>query len=667
MEGLNRVEQPQAACPGAPQAPEPERHKLHHSYIWLGTVRALPAILIAVLVSGWSGVMAVVDAFEYGMGFAGIAVALMVMLLALAVIAGIAMGIYALTYRYIWYEFGESEFSFYSGIVSKKRVHVPYQKVQSVNEKASLLQRLAGVCTVSVDTAGGAENKAVTIPYVKRSSAERIRQELFLRKRLMDAGLSPADADAQVRALQAQQAWAQGQQHAPVVQVPPAARPAGAPVPTAGYGGVAAPNAPQQPAPAAWAQPTQPQSVAADPFANAAAPDGNLLDIPAGILDDLRGAFGGQAVDTGAVSYEFGLSNKELVLSAITGKSSFALVLVGVIATVSSGLTTLIDANLLPGDAGFYSSLAGVAAAGGPWVWGMMASGLLGVLLLIWVASVIAACVSYGGFRACRRGERVEVERGIISHEFTGIEVERIQSIHIHQSFFQRLLRCCSLSYGRVGATEGDSSDQSASIAQSALVVHPFLPVSRVPEVLAGLTPEYADVPAADRPVPPQALRRAVTRRAVWQGLGFWIAVVALAVYVACIAAFGPELSTEDWAISRAVLVAVLVLAAVIFAVEAVDAVLWHRCSGFGFNTRYATLVNGGLSVDTVALPRPKIQLARLRTNPLQRRAHTATLIAVSAAGVGGKKERLVDVSETDAREWLAWTRPHGGRGYNRA
>lgn len=629
MDASNQVGSQPPSSFGAPPAPATERHKLHHSYIWLGTVRALPAILVAVLVSGWSGVAAIVNAFEYGLGAAGILVTFALFLLALVVIAGIAMGIYALTYRYIWYEFGQAEFSFYSGIVSKKRVHVPYQKVQSVNEKASLLQRLAGVCTVSIDTAGGAENKAVAIPYVKRSSAERIRQELFLRKRLMDAGLSPADADAQVRALQAHQALMQA--------------------------------GPQAPVPAAWASSVQVQSVASDPFAAAAAPEGNLLDIPAGILDDMRGAFGGQEVDTGAVSYEFGLSNKELVLSAITGKSSFALVLVGVIATVSSGVTTLIDANLLPSDEGFYSSLAGVAATGGPWVWAMMLSSLLGVLLLIWVASVIAACVSYGGFRACRRGERVEVERGIVSHEFTGIEVERIQSVHIHQSFFQRLLHCCSLAYGRVGTVDGDSSDSGVATAQSTLVVHPFLPLFRVPEVLAGLTPEYADVPAVDRPVPPQALRRAITRRAVLQGLGFWIAVVGVVSYAACTAAFGPELAAEDWALAQAVLVAVLVLAAVIFAVEVVDAVLWHRRAGFGFDARYVTVVNGGLSVDTVVLPRPKIQLARLRTNPLQRRAHTATLIAVSAAGVGGKKERLIDVSETDGREWLMWTRPHGG------
>lgn len=656
MGAPNQVEQPQQPRMVEPRAPEPERHKLHHSYIWLGPVRALPAIIAALLVSGWSGIMAVVDAFEYGLGFGGIAVALTLVVLALVLLVGIAMGIYALAYRYIWYEFGESEFSFYSGIVSKKRVHVPYQKVQSVNEKASFLQRLAGVCTVAVDTAGGAENKAVTVPYVKRSSAERIRQELFLRKRLMDAGLSPAEADARVRALQAQQAWAQGQPYAFGFQ--PSQQPA------VYAGGQPWPPAPpaqadsRAPAPAAWAAPAQAQPASSDPFAVAFAPDGNLLDIPAGILDDLRGAFGGQEVDTGKVSYEFGLSNKELVLAAVTGKSSFALVLVGVVCTVASGLSTLIDVRLPPGDAGFYSSLWGVAATGGPWLWAMMASGLLGVLLLIWVVSVVAACVSYGGFRACRRGERVEVERGIVSHEFTGIEVDRIQSIHIHQSFFQRLLRCCALSYGRVGVAAGDASDQGSSTVQSSLVVHPFLPLSRVPEVLAGLTPEYADVPEADRPVPPQALRRAVTRRAVLQGLGFWLAVVALAGYAVCMVAFGSELAPDDRALTQAGLVAVLVLAAVIFAAEAVDAVLWHRRAGFGFDARYVTVVNGGFSVDAVVLPRPKIQLACVRTNPLQRHARTATLIAVSAAGVGGKKERLIDVSETDAYEWLMWTRP---------
>lgn len=87
-----------------------------------------------------------------------------------------------ISYNYIWYEYSNEEFSFYSGIISKKRAHVPYQRIQSINQKATLFQRIAGVCTVSIETAGGASNTAITLPYIEKSAAEALRKELFARK-----------------------------------------------------------------------------------------------------------------------------------------------------------------------------------------------------------------------------------------------------------------------------------------------------------------------------------------------------------------------------------------------------------------------------------------------------------------------------------------------------
>lgn len=59
---------------------------------------------------------------------------------------------------------------------------------------------------------------------------------------------------------------------------------------------------------------------------------------------------------------------------------------------------------------------------------------VLGILLLLWLLSVASSCLSYAGFRSRRRGERIEVERGLITHVFSGMDVEKIQSIHIHQT-----------------------------------------------------------------------------------------------------------------------------------------------------------------------------------------------------------------------------------------
>ena len=208
------------------------RHSLHHCYIWLGTLRAAPIIYVCGL-SSLEGLITLAEFLGFASIYAIIAAFFLLLVMTL-VICAVVTGFRAWAYRYIWYEFDETEFSFYSGILNKHRTHVPYAKVQSVNERASLLQRLAGVCTVTIDTAGGASNKAVVISYVERSAAEYVRLELFRRKRAEVEGEAAGTA----------------------------------------------------------CQPSQ--------------PEGNVLDAAASVMDDMRGVFAKEEVDTGTVSCEYG-------------------------------------------------------------------------------------------------------------------------------------------------------------------------------------------------------------------------------------------------------------------------------------------------------------------------------------------------------------------------
>ena len=119
------------------------RHSLHHCYIWLDALRAAPIIFICGLSSlpGLAKLAEVLGFISVDAFFAGV----LLLLAATVLICGVVTGVRAWTYRYTWYEFDETEFSFYSGILNKRRTHVSYSKIQSVNERASLLQRLAGV------------------------------------------------------------------------------------------------------------------------------------------------------------------------------------------------------------------------------------------------------------------------------------------------------------------------------------------------------------------------------------------------------------------------------------------------------------------------------------------------------------------------------------------
>lgn len=653
------------------QIPERQRHKLHHSYIWLSAVRSLPYVLIALVVSiGPAAGSLIEDLGNIDANNMGLPIIFGATVLFLLILEGIIIGAAAIGYRYRWYEFGVSEFSSYWGIFNKNRSHIPYQRIQSVNEKMSLLQRIVGVCTVTVETAGGENNKALVIPYVEKSAAERIRREVFMRKSLMASGLTPQEADERMQALVAQER----------MQAEGSFAAANAPVGLNGFSGaVGTPGAPIPPwelqaQQQAVLQQTQqmpqgvPQQIQQGAFPQSqqgASPATNVLDMPADVMDDMRGIFAHAEVDTGKVTCEFGLSNKELLLSALSSKTSFAFVLLGVISALATLLGGLVDARIISSSEAVYSA-----------AWQAMSSSfgmlfllfILGILLVLWLVSVGSSCLTYAGFRSRRRGNRIEVERGLITHVFSGMDVERIQSIHIHQSFFQRLLKCCSVAYGRVGAMEENGNSDGANSSEAdKLVVHPFLPLSRVQEVIEGLTPEYRTLPQPTKHVDKKALRRALTRRVVWQGLGFWLLVVLVCMWVVLGIFVSSELSQEVFSGMTLLQVMLLItgivgaLIVVVAVFEAINAVLWYRLAAMGWDRFGFIIVNGGFSTDSVTIPRTKIQAALIRTNPLQRHAKVASVIVNTAAGVGSTRHRLIDVSRGDAEEWLTWACPRGG------
>lgn len=589
---------------------EPVRHKAHHSYVWLGSIRAVIMFVGIAFVASLSSLVGFVaeDLSDPG----GVFVFLVVtgIIVGCIVLAAACIVVYqVVSYKYLYFTLGSDEFSLYRGIISKKRVHVPYRRIQSVDQRASLLQRVFGVCTVLVDTAGGSANKAVTIPYLTKQQAEWLRAELFARKRGALAGTSSQMA----------------------------------------FGQATAPDSP----------------VAARPRAA----EGNVLDAGAAVWSEFGGVFGGAELDTGYVSYEYGLSNKELLLAGLSGNTSFFIAIAGVIGAVSQIVPVLIGMFPRAGE-DMVESVAAQMAGGfaGSFI-AMIALAVLAAALVLWLVSALGTCISYGGFKARRRGSRIEVERGLLQHVFQGVDVERVQSVTIEQTLIRRLMGYCRIVVGKIdAASDGDEAAQSP--VSQGVVVHPFVKMSRVPEILAGLVPEYADVPRQALPVAPVALRRALLRRCLWMGAGFYLALgtaacqvgMALAGTSALASAFG--ILPSDVAALRlaadVVFAIMYALALIIIVIDAVGAVLWSRESSFAYNERFMQVTNGGLTRTSVSFPRKKIQFGDVRTNPLQRAAGTATVEARIAAGVGGTTLSLIDAREDDAGCWLAWLKPGG-------
>lgn len=587
-------------------------YRVHHSYIWLMPLNVV-ATLVVVL-----GASAVQNAAETAARFARLSdtagqalPVVLVALLGLAAIYGLVAALHAWSWRHMGYRFDAREFSFFSGIFSKKRVHVPYVRVQSVNHRAGIMQRIFGVCTVTVDTAGGAANKQVRIPYVGLGTFERIRAELFCRKAAVQAGCedrltyhAPAGQDARKQAGAPQRPTAD---HAPV---PPTTS---APVP-----------------PGTSARP---------------ASSSNVLDEAAAPVIDWRGAFGGATPTAEQPAFRYGLTNAELVLASVSHTSTVGALVAFVIAAVEL-----------------------IALFGG--MGALFLPAVLTVAALGWAAGVARVMLTYGGFTAQRTGTHIQVEYGVLRRRSSGIDVARVQSVVVRQSFVRRLLGYCEVSLGRVDATDSDGAGDADQLNPGGLLVHPFVKTDRVQELVDGLLPEFADRPQeTDRvPLPRVALRRGLLRRCLWMNPASYGAV-CLVVLAVLWQRWGQTVLAGMFSASRIDLVVQsvaqaiavgLVVCAVALVVSAVGTVLWQRESGFFLNRRFAGICNGGLSTEWVLVPRTKVQFAYARTNPLQRSAGTASVYLVTAAGVGHTRTRLIDVAADSADAWLLWTQPRG-------
>lgn len=625
-------------------------YKVHKSYIWVAPIVAVAAFVFVVILNGAQGWVQLFMAVQNGDLQVNPLLVVGIAVLALAIIVAAFVGLYALAWRNMSYVFDEREFSYYSGIITKRRVHVPYARVQSVNHRASIIQRLFGVCTVTIDSAGGSSNKGVRVPYLRLETAERLRAELFMRKAAIEAGMegsivyvAAADTDSpegmQAEADQAARSRAQ----APVA---PTRRDA-------------ASSSDRGTFPSSGASWTCPQcgSVNTGNFCGscgAAAPaHPNVLDSTVGAVGDWRGVYGGASAFAGEpVSFEYGLSNRELALTTVSHDTPL-----GIAATVGLTFLVMFAFMLLVDD----EVAHGLAAASVPII--------IGSALATWVIGLLVVMLSYGRFSARRRGTRIEVERGLLAREFSGIDIERVQSVEIRQSLIRRLIGYCELSLGRIDtAAEQNSGNNNSKANTRGLVIHPFVKVDRVDEIIDGLAPELADRPrhVERASLPKPALRRALLRRCVWFNWALWATVAIGICWAALMLAVDNGAIRFSTAAAQAQygrfmagsLAAVIVICVIVTVARGVSAVLWARHSGYVWNRSYLLVHNDGLSTSTSIIPRQKIQSASTRSNPFQRRLSLTTLRAVTAAGTRSTTTRLVDVPADQAAAYLDWLKP---------
>lgn len=115
---------------------------------------------------------------------------------AVVLIGGIALSIgwQIAYYRRFEYRLTEDTFDIDSGVISRRAREIPYGRIQNVDIRQNVIQRVLGIAEVRLETAGGGETEA-QLSYVSLDDGERVQEEVSTRKRGETPGHDEATVD----------------------------------------------------------------------------------------------------------------------------------------------------------------------------------------------------------------------------------------------------------------------------------------------------------------------------------------------------------------------------------------------------------------------------------------------------------------------------------------
>jgi putative membrane protein len=122
--------------------------------------------------------------------------ALLVPVAAVGGVAGVAYGV--TSYVRYTYEITDETFDVASGVLGRRTREIPHRRIQNVDVTRNLWQKLLGVATVRIETAGGGSTEAV-LDFVAEPEAARLQRSLRERRaaaRRDDGDVTDRDADA---------------------------------------------------------------------------------------------------------------------------------------------------------------------------------------------------------------------------------------------------------------------------------------------------------------------------------------------------------------------------------------------------------------------------------------------------------------------------------------
>jgi len=113
--------------------------------------------------------------------------------LGIAAIGVAAVAAWEVAYhRRFRYELTPDTFDIVSGVLSRRDREIPYHRIQNVDIRQNVIQRLLGIAEVRLETAGGGQTEA-QLQYVDREEAGRLQEEVGRRKREEEPGTTDGE------------------------------------------------------------------------------------------------------------------------------------------------------------------------------------------------------------------------------------------------------------------------------------------------------------------------------------------------------------------------------------------------------------------------------------------------------------------------------------------
>ena len=183
--------------------------KLHPKAIWLFFLKFLfGGLVIFIFLGVWIGsflsaivstLMGVRDQTVDGAAAIFFSVYLIIFVILLALYIVFCWIWAKLSYRFYGYELTEDTFKKERGVIWKKYVSIPYDRIQNVDINRGVFARILGLSDIQIQTAGysatysrrgviGAEAEG-RLPGLDKNTAEQLREELIKRAKNIKQGL----------------------------------------------------------------------------------------------------------------------------------------------------------------------------------------------------------------------------------------------------------------------------------------------------------------------------------------------------------------------------------------------------------------------------------------------------------------------------------------------